>query len=194
MAITQYAVSLEPRNDMSRNVQDMYKRSLDAEIRADLFAKRSSAVNIIINSENDFNVATAIRTHNGFNGGELYIVGKRKYDRRGTVGTHNYSTIFHSPTHEEVFEKLRKDGYTIYAVDNMPEYNPTNIWDVEFPERSAFVYGTENAGLEKEVIDACDEMVFVEMYGSVRSFNLACTTAIVLGEYSRQHRNSRPKN
>lgn len=75
----------------------------------------------------------------------------------------------------------------------MLEENPQNIWDTDFPAKSAFVYGTESNGLSREVIDQCDAMVFIEMYGSVRSFNLACTLSIVLGEYSRQHRFTRPK-
>lgn len=191
MPIRPYSVSLEPRDGMSRNVQDLYKQSTDAEIRADLEKTRSEAVQVIINTENDFNVATTIRSHNALNAKELYIVGRRRYDRRGTVGTHNYTTIFSSENEDDVFDKLHAEGYTIYAVDNIMEYNPKNIWDVEFPAKSAFVYGTENEGLTEDVIKKCDDMVFIEMKGSCRSFNLATASSIVLAEYSRQHRFSR---
>ena len=191
MTIKPYGVSTEPNPNMSRNVQEMYKNSTDAEIRADLEKTRSEAVQVIINTENDFNVATTIRSHNALNAKELYIVGRRKYDRRGTVGTHHYTTIFSADTVDEVFDKLHAEGYTIYAVDNIMEYNPKNVWDVEFPAKSVFVYGTENQGLTEEVIKKCDDMVYISMYGSVRSFNMACSSSIVLSEYSRQHRFSR---
>lgn len=189
MAITQYGVSVNPRADMSRNVQERYKNSLDSEIRADLERTRSDAVQIFMNTESDFNVATSIRTHNALNAKECYMVGRRKYDRRGTVGTHHYTTIFHADTFLEVFEKLKSEGYTVYAVENnVPGRISRNIWDVEFPSRSAFVYGTENNGLTDDVIALCDELILIEMYGSVRSFNLATASAIVLAEYSRQNR------
>lgn len=194
MSIRPYGVSLEPRDGMSRNVQDLYKQSTDAEIRADLEKTRSEAVQVIINTENDFNVATTIRSHNALNAKELYVVGRRRYDRRGTVGTHNYSTIFSSDNVDDVFDKLHADGYTIYAVDNIMEYSPKNIWDVDFPAKSAFVYGTENEGLTEDIIKKCDDMVFIQMYGSTRSFNLATAASIVLAEYSRQHRSSRSQS
>lgn len=190
--ITPYPVSLEPRADMNRNVQDRYKTALTEEIRADLQKNRSEAVSIFMNLENDFNIATSIRTHNALNAKEAYIVGRRKVDRRGTVGTHNYTTIFHAEDHSEVFALMKSRGYTIYAVENnVPNRTPHNIWEVGFPAKSAFVFGTENCGLSMEVIDSCDELVFIEMYGSVRSFNLATCHAMILAEYSRQHRFSR---
>lgn len=190
MTITPYNVSKSPRPDMSRNVQDMYKRSLDEEIRADLDTRRSAAVQVFMNTENDFNISSAIRTHNGLNAGACYIVGRRKFDKRGTQGSHNYMHVFSATGYEEVFDKLHDDGYTIYAVDNILEHNPKNFWDVKFEEKSAFVYGTENMGLSDDVIKACDDMIYIDMLGSIRSFNLACTSSMVLSEYSRQHRNS----
>lgn len=192
MTITPYAVSTDPSPSMSKNVQDLYKNSIASEIRADLETKRSEAVQVFMNLENDFNVATAIRTHNALNAKELYMVGRRKYDRRGTVGTHHYVSAFSSDTFEEVSTKLHSDGYTIFAVENNVEGRTSqNIWDVEFPSKSAFVYGTENMGLSMDVIDQCDGLVMIEMFGSVRSLNLATASSIVLSEYSRQHRNSR---
>lgn len=191
MTISRYQVSMEPSPSMSRNVQDRYKNSLSEEIRADLQITRSDAVQVFMNIENDFNVATAIRTHNALNAKEIYIVGRRKYDRRGTVGTHHYTTVFHADTLDEVVDHLKDQGYTVYAVENntnIPGKAPMNIWDVKFPAKSAFIYGTENMGLSDENIEKADHLVYIDMLGSVRSFNLACASSIVLAEYSRQHR------
>ena len=76
----------------------------------------------------------------------------------------------------------------IYAVDNIMEYNPKNILDIDFPKKSAFLFGEENTGLSKEELDLCDDMVYIEMFGSVRSLNVACAATVVEYEYSRRWR------
>lgn len=188
MGITQYAFNDAPVDPEAQNVIDGYKGLNSAEIRADLVTKRNSMVSIFMNVTNDFNKATGIRANNVFLGNSVYMVGKRKIDRRGTVGTHHYETVFHADTIEEVIELLRNDGYTIFAVDNIEKFNPKNLWDVDYPEKSAFLYGEEKLGLSDESIALCDDMVFIASEGSVRSLNVACAASVVMAEYSRQHR------
>ena len=186
MAITPYAVNLE--GSENPNVAGIYKNWMMEEIRADLDTKRTGAVMIFMNLSHDFNKASGIRALNAFSGAAAYIVGNRKYNRRGTVGTHNYEHIFHADTLEEVIKHLKSEGYTIVAVDNIPEHNPKNIWDFEAPEKTAFVFGEEQLGLSSDDIEMCDDMVYINQTGSVRSLNVAQAAACVLSEYTRQHR------
>lgn len=188
MAITPYAINLENSNAANANVADMYKAWTMAEIRADLDKRRSKLVNICINLTKDFNKASVIRANNAFLGEAVYLVGARHYNRIGTVGTHQYEHVFSVETLEELVGLLKDDGYTVYAVDNLPSHDPKNIWDVAFPEKSAFVYGEEQRGLQDEEIALCDEMVYIAQRGSVRSLNVAQAAACIMSEYSRQHR------
>ena len=41
----------------------------------------------------DFNISTLIRNANAFNIEKVYYLGKKKIDRRGSVGTHHYVSI-----------------------------------------------------------------------------------------------------
>lgn len=188
MAITPYAVNLENSNAANANVAEMYKTWTMAEIRADLDTRRSGLVNVCMNLTKDFNKGSVIRANNAFSGEAVYLVGARHYNRIGTVGTHQYEHVFSADTLEEVVALLKEDGYTVYAVDNLPEHDPKNIWDVEFPEKSAFVYGEEQRGLQLEEIALCDAMVYIAQTGSVRSLNVAQAAACIMSEYSRQHR------
>jgi len=188
LAITKYEISEDTLKAEGHNVVDSYKGLPIEDIRADLIAKRSQMINIYMNLSNDFNKASAIRASNVFLGKEVYLVGKRRYDRRGAVGTQNFETIFHADTFEEVFAKLKADGYTFFAVDNILEYEPKNLWDVEFPEKSVFVYGEEKLGLSAEVIEMCDDMIYIASQGSVRSLNVSAASSVIMAEYSRQHR------
>lgn len=187
MPITKYAVANELENSATSNVADMYKDWTTAEIRADLQEGRSDLVNVCMNLTSDFNKSSVIRANNAFLGQAVYIVGKRRYDRRGTVGTHSYENVYHAHELAEVVSLLKEDGYTVLAVDNQAQYNPVNIWDAELPAKVAFVYGEEQRGLADEDIALCDGMVFVQQKGSVRSLNVAQAAACLMSEYTRRH-------
>jgi tRNA G18 (ribose-2'-O)-methylase SpoU len=186
--IEPYHININPRPDMSANVKDMYKESTAAEIRADLDTRRTGLVNVFQNLTSDFNLSSGIRSNNAFCGRRVYVVGRRRYDRRGTVGTYHYEHVYHADGFGEVLKELHDDGYVVFAVDNVMRYHPKSIWDVRLPYKSAFVYGEERRGLSDDVIEACDGMVFVENPGSVRSMNVACAASCVMMEYARQHR------
>ena len=184
--ITPYSFG-QDYNGTNRNVANKYKNWINEEIRADLQKHRSECVNIFINLSGDFNKASAIRSHNAFLGKEVYIVGRRRYDVRGAVGTNHYETIYHADNLQEVIDKLHIEGYTVFAVDNIEQYNPINIFDVQFPAKSAFVYGEEGDGLSEENIQLCDKMIYIQQYGSVRSLNVASAASIIMYEYTKQY-------
>ena len=175
-------------DNASANLIDIYKKWRDADIIAELDKNRSDLIMVYQNITHDFNKASAIRSGNAFNIKESYIVGARKMDKRGCVGSHRYVRTFHADNFDEVFEKLKNDGYKIYAVDNIASYNPQNILDCKFPKKSAFVMGEEQKGLEDSVIRKCDGMVYIEQFGSVRSMNVACAASCIMFEYSRRFR------
>ena len=172
-----------------KNTTDYYKRWETEAIRADLDKNRVPMVNICMNLTGEFNKSSVIRASNAFLGQEVWLVGKRKFDRRGTVGTHHYEHIKHAESFEPLFEALIADGYTIFPVDNIDSYDPKAIFEVDLPAKSAFVYGEEMLGLSEELINACNgTMIYIPQYGSVRSINVAQAAAVTMYEYSRQNR------
>jgi tRNA G18 (ribose-2'-O)-methylase SpoU len=177
------------RDPATRNVIDEFKQVQDVvAIRAMLAERRNKFINVCMNLSSDFNKATIVRTSNAFLAQEIWLVGARKFDPRGTVGTHHYETLKQHEDWSFVRDYLRAEGYTLYAVDNIDSYDPSSLWDVEYPEKSAFIYGEEQLGLSSEVIDDCDGMVYIPMQGSVRSLNAATAAGIIMSEYTRQHR------
>ena len=170
------------------NIGDRFYNMTTEQIKDELEVGRSQLVNICMNLTSDFNKSSVIRANNAFLGSEVIIVGKRRFDRRGCVGAHHYETVKHSETLEPVIELLHSQGYTVFAVDNTPEYSPKAIYDVALPVKSAFLYGEEQAGLSKESIDLCDDMVYIPQYGSVRSLNVAQAASVMMSEYNRNHR------
>ena len=181
MAITQYSFGKNLAAAASNNVRDIYKEWTAAEVRADLQENRTDLVTVLMNVTHDFNKASAIRSNNAFLGKEVYIIGRRKYNTCGDVGMRHYETVYHADTLQETVDKLHQKGYTVYAV-------PVNLWDEDFPRKSAFVFGEEQRGLSQEEIEMCDKMIYVAMYGSVRSLNVASCATVIMAEYSRRYR------
>ena len=109
--ITQYGYSTEFCETAKRNVIDAYKQWTDEEIKADLQKNRLPIVSIFMNVGYNINIASGIRAHNAFLGKEVYIVGRKKWDRRGSISTHRYETVYHADDFDEVLEILHPLGF-----------------------------------------------------------------------------------
>lgn len=182
-----YIHATEAKEGSSQNVIDRFKEWSAEAIKEDLDTNRGEMVSVFQNLGNDFNKATALRTHNAMAGKLVIFTGRRKVDRRGMVGQHHYTHATFIADTVDAVRSLQADGYTVYAVDNSEWMNPTPIQDAKFPKKSAFVYGEEGLGLPKEVVAECDGSVYIVMGGSVRSLNVATCAAMVMFAYSQQH-------
>lgn len=184
-----------------RNVTDFYKGKTDNEIRTALDMQRGEMVSIMQNLSHDFNKASAVRNSNAFGMRKLIFLnpenpaipdakeGIKKWDRRGSLGTQNYEHIEHHRIidYPAIFKQLHQEGYTIYAIDNTPGYNPQSLYDVKFPAKSAFLFGEEKLGLADDLIAAADAMVYIPQYGSVRSINVGVAHGVIAAFYASQH-------
>ena len=56
------------------------------------------------------------------------------------------------------------------------------------PKDSILIFGNENDGLSKEMIENCDKMVAIEQFGSTRSVNVGVASGIIMYEFTRRHR------
>ena len=177
---------------------DFYKGKSDDEIRSDLDQHRGEMISIMQNLSHDFNKASAVRNSNAFGMRKLIFLnpenpaipeGIKKWDRRGSLGTQNYEHIEHRRVtdYQAVFDQLHADGYTIYAVDNTPGYQPQSLYNVTFPAKSAFLFGEERLGLADDLIAAADAMIYIPQYGSVRSINVSVAHGIIAAFYASQH-------
>ena len=165
-----------------RNVVDHFKHMSIELIKGELTKNRSDLVVIAENFASDFNLASTIRNLNAFACKEIWIIGDSRFDRRGTVGTHVYETINHSKEVFSVIDKLRNDGYTIVAVDNVDK--STNIEKYSWNKKSAIILGSEQIGVSNAALNLADDIVFIPMLGSTRSLNVAVASGIAMYDYN----------
>ncbi len=177
-------VSYITSNSMD-NVIDEFKGKSAEEIRAVLEPQRSKLVNICMNRTRDFNKSSILRSGNAFLAKELVFVGANaRFDRRGTLGLHHLETVKHSETLEEVIAELHGMGYRVYGVVN--SLDEGSIYDEQFPELTAFLYGEEEMPLTADDLSLCDGVVTLPQRGVLREMNPAQLAAIAMAEYHRQ--------
>jgi tRNA G18 (ribose-2'-O)-methylase SpoU len=162
----------------NRNVIDHYKHWETEAIKADLNTKRLNFSVLCWNLSMDFNISSCIRACNSFTASRVYILGKKRYDKRGTVGTHHYENLKHVSMIEDI-KDLPENSFWV-GLDNVE--GAENIETFEWPKDRHIVIclGMEQLGLSKEILEKCNKIVYIPMRGSVRSLNVAQAAAVAL--------------
>lgn len=168
----------------SQNVSDNLKGKSDDEIRAHLQQTANPFAVCFEHWIGDFNMGSGIRNANAFNAREVFYVGDKKWDRRSAVGVYNYTPVKWLSTISE-FKEL-KNEYTIVGIDNVP--GSVSLSSYRWKPNTLMVFGEEGTGLTTEMQSLCQEVVAIDMFGSVRSLNCGVASGIVMYDFVRQIR------
>lgn len=79
---------------------------------------------------------------------------------------------------DQVLHKLKQDNYEIIALEQSPNAQPLHSFSP--PNKLALLIGREVEGIEKNLINICDEIVEIHQFGKKESLNVvqAATTAV----------------
>ena len=104
-------------NSWTYNVEDRFKGKSKEEIQQILKSTSNNFAVMMEHWQGDFNIGTMIRNANAFNAKKVFYYGKRKYDRRGTVGTHHYVDL----NYIDDFSRLisLKSDFAFVCMDNI---------------------------------------------------------------------------
>lgn len=157
-----------------------------------------------LNLSGDMNVGIMIRTAAIMGIGNFYILGRRKYDRRTTVGTHNHIPVerfyalksidsdeFDIPTMLSFFSEIQKKYKVVFVEQTPSAYNYTDISILKksgkLPPNTMFVFGNESTGLPQELLKLSSaDYCMIKQYGIGRSLNVAVACGIVLAEWKKE--------
>lgn len=78
-----------------------------------------------------------------------------------------------------VIDELKQNGYKIYGtkVDN-----GKNLKDIDSTNKYAVIMGNEGSGVNKDILDKCDEYIYIPMNEKCESLNVGVATSIILYE------------
>lgn len=175
---------METQTD-TRNITDNYKNDRLIKwttelIRKDLQSKAFPYAVLMENFQGDFNLSSVIRSTNAFNGREVFFLGNKQWDRRGTVGTHHYTDVKRLKNRDELL-KL-KDTYTFVALENSVP-STIALSDFEWPRLPLLILGEEGVGITPDTLALCDHFVHIPQFGSVRSLNAAVAGSIAMNDF-----------
>lgn len=84
----------------------------------------------------------------------------------------------------DAIETYQTQGYTGYALEVTSGAVPYHT--ATYPEKVCLVVGNEYRGVSRRTLEACDEAIYLPMYGKVRSLNVH--VALAVASYHILHR------
>lgn len=137
---------------------------------------------ICLNAVNDpGNLGTIIRTADWF-GIPNILLGEGSVDAynekvvRSTMGSIFRTNIFKSKTLLHSLEKLKAQGYSIFALD----LDGKDITTAQKDPKAIYIFGSESHGISKEIKALCNETYTIKKRGETESLNLAISVGITL--------------
>jgi 23S rRNA (guanosine2251-2'-O)-methyltransferase len=142
--------------------------------------------------EDPHNLGAIIRTAHAAGAGAVMIAERRAAGLTETVAKAAAGALEHLPVVRVVninqtLRKLREEGYLMYGLDERGE---TPYDEVNWPEKTVIVMGSEGKGLHELVKKNCDALLRIPMAGKIASLNVSVATGIVLFQW-RSRRNKK---
>jgi tRNA G18 (ribose-2'-O)-methylase SpoU len=190
-----YANIIADTNSKMFNVRDEFKNNT-VEQNVEICRKDRLPFSVgVINITGDLNIGMMIRSASLFGAEKFYIFGRKKFDKRSTVGAENYIDIvqyvFDDPIHADqaIADKLKevkaKMGHTIVLCDTGGiEMSSKATWSLH--KNPLFLFGSESHGIPKAVSDAFNIKVSIPQRGVMRSFNVSAAFSIIIWDYLKE--------
>jgi len=140
-------------------------------------------VDIISSSENIGSIARSAAAL----GVKSFVVPKQAphpYGRRALRVSMGHASMLNIHIYDDIFytlKELQAKGYKIFGAEITK--NSTPLLKVKIPKKWVLLMGNEGKGLSKEIIDACDEIVHIEMQEGVKSFNVGVAASILMYQF-----------
>lgn len=165
-----------------RNVTDQLAWAKREDILETINPKKIPVSLLLVNIERDNNIGNIIRSANTFGVEEVLIYGRKKFDRRTSVGAEFFMKFRHIRFIEELLP-LKEEFDTIIGLEQTDD--SLELHSYSWPKDASILIavGHEGSGLPQEVLSICDATLEIEQYGTTRSLNVSVATGIVLYDY-----------
>ena len=100
------------------------------------------------------------------------------------LGTLDFVDDEHVPATVDAITALKDSGITVWAVETTSASK--SYTKVTYPRPLALVFGNEALGIDRQVLDLCDGMIEIPVFGYKNSLNVASAAAVVSYEILRQ--------
>jgi len=148
-----------------------------------------SSILILPDIRSAINVGAIFRTADAVGIDKIYLVGctPRPTDQFGRIqkdiaksalGAESWISWEYKKTLIPLIKSLKKDGYEIVALEQ--DEKSIDYRKYKKPTKLAFILGPEVTGLDKKILNICDKIVEIPMYGKKESLNVSVACGISL--------------
>ena len=116
--------------------------------------------------------------------GEVFVVGDPRYHPGAARGADRHVALCWLREPAELLDLADSRGYGLVAVQQSPAASRYDL--ASYPPHPLFVLGAEAAGLPRELLLACDQVVEIPIVGQIDSLNVATAGTIVLFDWLRR--------
>jgi tRNA G18 (ribose-2'-O)-methylase SpoU len=148
-------------------------------------SEKSPLIIIADNVRSMHNVGSIFRTSDAFLVEKIYLCGitptppHREIQKTALGATESVDWQYAENT-LEVINQLKKEGWTILALEQTTNSVMLDELKVEKGEKIAIVLGNEVDGVNQEVINLCHKAVEIPQFGTKHSFNVSVSCGIML--------------
>lgn len=148
-------------------------------------SEKSPLIIIADNVRSMHNVGSIFRTSDAFLVEKIYLCGitptppHREIQKTALGATESVDWQYAENT-LDVVNQLKKEGWTILALEQTTNSVMLDELKVEKGEKIAIVLGNEVEGIDQEVINLCDKAVEIPQFGTKHSFNVSVSCGIML--------------
>jgi 23S rRNA (guanosine2251-2'-O)-methyltransferase len=192
---------IEVRNLTSQQIDRMAGRGVHngvvAEVSASAYADFDEAIDaettqfvLILDGITDpQNFGAILRVAEGFAVDLVVIpqhesVGLTPAAVKASAGASEWVPVAQVTNLSRAIEQLKEAEYWVYAAAGGGD-RPAQV---DFRGKVAIVMGSEGKGIRRNVLEHCDRVITIPMFGHVESFNVATAAAIICYEVARQTR------
>lgn len=200
-----YAKIIADTNSNHYNVADKYKENT-VEQNVEICKKDRLPFSVgVINITGELNVGMMIRSASLFGAEKFYIFGRKKFDKRSTVGAEKYIDIvqyaYDAPidSDEEILNTLRQLNHHIFVCEHGGLTLGTEDCNLEFHRsmnsHPLFLFGSESHGIPQIILDQVDKTGYpdyeftrlsIPQRGVLRSFNVSAAMNIIVWDYLKE--------
>ena len=140
---------------------------------------------VLDNVRSQNNVGSVFRTCDAFAVERVVLCGitatpPGKEIHKTALGAENTVAWTYAGSTLEAVETLRREGYTLLAVEQVVGAVMLHRLTLEPGHRYALIFGNEVDGVAQEVVDRCDGAVEIPQAGTKHSLNIAVSAGAVL--------------
>jgi 23S rRNA (guanosine2251-2'-O)-methyltransferase len=155
--------------------------------------KKNPIYIILDNVMDTYNIGSVFRLADAVAAEKVILCGETERPphtriKKASINTTEWVTWEYFPTTTEAIKKLKTENPELRIVAVEQDTKSLSYDKVEYKLPIALIVGHESAGVSREVLDMCDQIVEIPMWGVNKSLNVMVSLGIVLFEVMKECR------